>query len=152
VAAQEVVWVQIDDSPELKILDVRPLTPDERVLVDRDVQRRLRNASLRASLAAFDRVRGVFVRLRAVTPNLPSPQLGLSAVLLPVSDVSRSIFNLPQDTKGMVVAWVAPGTPAADVLKATDLVTSVDGHSVESGELSTPLDDDASMARFTIVR
>lgn len=153
VETREVVVVMLDRSPDLDVVSTRALTDTERTFVDPDVRRRLGMARLRAVVAGADRVWRIFWRLRAVTPNLPKPIPADDMVVVPATEVSRGVFHLPDDAKGIVVAWVPPGTAAANLVESGDLVTHVDGYSLVDGPPPSAADEaSASSTRMTIVR
>lgn len=132
LALRQVALVKPKGGDPPEVVDVQALTDDERERLDRDVRRRLEMTRMRAVLAALDHTWRVFSRMRNVTPNLPSSEPGIEMVLLKSSIVSRGIFYVPDNVSGPIIAWVAPDTRAAKLLKSGDVVTAVEGWQVGS--------------------
>ncbi len=80
-------------------------------------------------------------QLAAVTPDKPAPPKpldlsGLGLQIAPITPEARDKYQIAQDQKGVLVAEVAPGTPAADRgLKAGDVIVEV-----QQEEVGTPAD------------
>lgn len=116
----------------------RKLSEAEIDLLDPERRMARRVESTRVYIDAYARVHSVGRKVLLALPTEAAGEPGYDFGFLStrVNDVTTRLFDLPADSRGILVASVDPEGPSAAALQAGDLIVEIDGQPIGGGSKS----------------